>query len=83
MEEIKAPAEEIEKADEPEKDNMSEIAEEPAEKKEQFFTKEKFRKFLNRYGHLLWIGGLVFLFLTVCSTCSFIYPMNEWVDSNV
>lgn len=45
--------------------------------------KDKLLKFLNRYGHLLWIGGLVFVFLTVCSTCSFIYPMNEWVDSNV
>ena len=45
--------------------------------------KDKLLKFLNCYGHLLWIGGLVFVFLTVCSTCSFIYPMNEWVDSNV
>lgn len=45
--------------------------------------KEKLKIYLNRYGHLLWIAGLVFIFLTVCSTCSFIYPMNEWVDSNV
>ena len=46
-------------------------------------TGDKLKNFLNRYGHFLWIGGLVFLFITVCSTCSFIYPMNEWVDSNV
>ena len=50
---------------------------------EEVSGREKFIKFLNRYGHLLWIGGLVFLFITVCSTCSFIYPMNEWCDSNV
>ena len=46
-------------------------------------TRDKFKSFLIRYGHVFWMCGLVFLFVTVCSTCSFIYPMNEWVDSNV
>ena len=46
-------------------------------------AENKYIKFLTRYGHFLWIAGLTFIFITVCSTCSFIYPMNEWVDSNV
>lgn len=45
--------------------------------------KERFMNYLTRYGHLLWIAGLVFLFITVCSTCSFIYPMNIWGDANI
>ena len=46
-------------------------------------SKDKFFAFMRKYGHLFWMGGLVFLFVTVCSTCSFIYPMHEWCDSNV
>ncbi|MDE7438921.1 MAG: hypothetical protein K2N23_00165 [Clostridia bacterium] len=46
-------------------------------------AKEKFINFLTRYGHFLWIAGLAFIFMTVCSTCSFMYPNNEWVDSNI
>lgn len=43
----------------------------------------RFKEFITRYGHFFWIAGLTFLFITVCSTCSFLYPNNEWVDSNI
>ena len=35
-----------------------------------------------RYGHFLWLAICVFVFVTVCSTSSFLYPMNTWCDAN-
>lgn len=46
-------------------------------------AKDSLINFLSRYGHWLWFAVLAFVFVTFCSTCSFVYPFNEWVDSNI
>ena len=39
--------------------------------------------FFKRYGHIFWILVLAFIFVTICSKCSFLYPFNDWPDANV
>lgn len=49
---------------------------------EKATAKDKFFNFFNRYGYIFYIAGAVFLIVTLCSKCSFLYPFNDWVDSN-
>ena len=39
--------------------------------------------FFIRYGHIFWIAALIFIFVTLISKCSFLYPFNDWTDANV
>ena len=46
-------------------------------------TSEKIKNFFIRYGHIFWLAGIVFVTVTLFSKCSFLYPINDWVDANV
>ena len=45
-------------------------------------TKTRIKEFILRYKHILCILLAVFVFVTICSQSSFIYPFNTWVDPN-
>lgn len=45
--------------------------------------RQKLGRFFSRFGYLFYIFLIVFIFVTLCSKCSFLYPFNDWVDSNV
>lgn len=45
-------------------------------------TSAKVKDFFIRYGHIFWLVGIVFIVVTLCSKCSFLYPFNDWEDSN-
>ena len=44
---------------------------------------QKTKAFFNKYGHVIWIIALAIVFITFCSKCSFIFPFNDWCDSNI
>lgn len=46
-------------------------------------TSAKIKDFFVRYGHIFWLAGIVFVTVTLFSKCSFLYPINDWVDANV
>jgi len=43
---------------------------------------QRIKNFFIRYGHIFWLVFCAFLVITICSKCSFLYPFNDWDDSN-